>query len=346
MILQCPSCDTKYNFPDDKFSAGRKVKCTICGNVFQLEPPAATPPEPEEPEDFLGGDQTDFGGEEEPFDAGLGDESLDSLFDDDGDSPEEDDMDSFSLEETPVPAAPPEPEPQEPPADDSFADALEEEQESGSRVREEFSLGDEKGKGKSGKKIDLDALVGTDSGKKKRSLLPIIMGAVLLLLAGAGAWYFFMSGDDTVAPESQETAQTDEVITTEQIKNFSLEDVKQYYVDNDKVGKIFVVQGKVVNNFSSPKELITIEANLFDAGGVSVKDKQILAGNSVSLYQLQMLTEEELESAINNKVGILTANTNVPPGGEVPFVVTFYNPPETVQEFGIKVVSAKNPPKE
>jgi len=59
---------------------------------------------------------------------------------------------------------------------------------------------------------------------------------------------------------------------------------------------------------------------------------------------LQVLGEQELETALNNKIEILTNNTNVPPGGEVPFMVVFYNPPASVAEFGVKVVEARTPP--
>ncbi len=334
MIIQCPNCDTKYNFPDEQYKEGRKVKCTICEHVFPMSAEAAPEPEPDLKEDALFDENL---GDEDLGDENLGDEDLDSLFDEmqepekaESEEPQDRD-DLFDDDEQP-------PETEEPPARKKSA------------VQEEFSLDHKDDAEEKTEKasFDLDALTAEESkkGAGKRSKLPLVMGVIALLVLGGLAYYFLsqMVGDQE--PAQEETEATEEVITTEQIKNFSLEDVKQYYVDNEKVGKLFVVQGKVVNNFANPKELIKIEANLFDANGVSVVSKAMLIGNTVSLFQLQMLSKEELESAINNKVGILTANTNVPSGGEVPFVIVFYNPPESVQEFGIKVVSAKDPPKE
>ncbi len=302
MILQCPSCQTKYNFPEDKYREGRKVKCTICSNVFTLPPLQA--PEPEEP----------------LFDSAAEDD-LDALFGEAAAKPDQVDFESEAEEEAPPPRG----------------------ERGASRVKDEFNLdGDSGSKGRS---IDLDSMLKQER-KGKGLKAGLLVGVLLLgLLGGGGWWYFTKFKTEAPAPEP-ETADTSQIITTEQIKHFSLEDVKQFYVDNDKVGKLFVVQGKVVNNFTVPKELIKIEANLFDAAGSSVVSKSQLIGNTVSLFQLQMLSQEELESAINNKVGILTANTNVPPSGEVPFVVVFYNPPDSVQEFGIKVVGAKDPPKQ
>ena len=64
----------------------------------------------------------------------------------------------------------------------------------------------------------------------------------------------------------------------------------------------------------------------------------------LSLFQLQVLSEKEMESFLNNKVEILTNNTNVPRGGEVPFMVLFYAPPEGIAEFGVRIVDVKDVP--
>ena len=49
MIVQCPNCETKYNFPDDKIGpGGRKVKCSKCEEVFKVQPPAPEPPAEED----------------------------------------------------------------------------------------------------------------------------------------------------------------------------------------------------------------------------------------------------------------------------------------------------------
>jgi hypothetical protein len=69
-----------------------------------------------------------------------------------------------------------------------------------------------------------------------------------------------------------------------------------------------------------------------------------LCGNVVSYFQLQVLKEDELESALTAKVGILTNNTNLKPETGVPFMVVFTNPPETLSEFALEPIEAKDPP--
>lgn len=36
MIVTCPSCETKFAIPDDKYRPGRKARCSNCGFVFPL----------------------------------------------------------------------------------------------------------------------------------------------------------------------------------------------------------------------------------------------------------------------------------------------------------------------
>ena len=55
-----------------------------------------------------------------------------------------------------------------------------------------------------------------------------------------------------------------------------------------------------------------------------------------------LLTMGQNRSFLNNKVELLANNTNIPPGGEVPFMILFYDPPENVAEFGVKIVDVKD----
>lgn len=130
------------------------------------------------------------------------------------------------------------------------------------------------------------------------------------------------------------------------ISLIALRGVVQYNINNEKIGNISVIEGKVVNGFPTPRELIRLEASLYDKNGKLLVSKQQLAGTSVSLFQLQVLGEQELERALTNKIDILANNTNVPSKGEVPFMIIFYNPPDNAAEFGVKVIDARLPPEQ
>ena len=178
-----------------------------------------------------------------------------------------------------------------------------------------------------------------DMPVKKRVSLGKLLGLLLLVLVCAGGAYWYVkhsAAEKDGPPTEQELAKKVEMLT--------MRNVRQYYVDNEKVGKVFVIEGKVVNEFPEPKELVTVEAAIYDKDKKTLATKKQLGGVQLSLFQLQVLSEKEMESFLNNKVEILTNNTNVPRGGEVPFMVLFYAPPDGVAEFGVRIVDVKDIP--
>jgi predicted Zn finger-like uncharacterized protein len=347
MIISCPSCSTKYNFPDAEYRAGRKVKCKMCGNVFAL-------PEQDEDMELIGASLAEPAKKPAPPRTRQPEDK--SLFDPFSDEAEDEEQEL-------APKAPRGGKPAKGPAE-ALDDELDEEPGKPSEDKRRVAVEDmtdpslpEKpaknvvaqqfsGDDGTGARFDVDAL-GVPGKKPKSKKGLVILGGFVGLLLGLAVLYYMapgLFGKFLPMGKSGQDEKT-EGFTTDQIKDFALKDVTQYYVDNEKVGKLFVVQGKVVNNFKTPKDLIKIEATLFDKNNAAVVAKKLLIGNTVSLYQLQMLSEQELEAQIENKVGVLTVNTGVPPGGEVPFVVIFYRPSDAVQEFGVKVIEAKDPPK-
>lgn len=324
MILKCPHCATKYNFPDERYKEGAKVKCTRCKHVFAMSEDIQVPalqkaaPKPKP----------------KPAPAPPTDDDIDALFEDDYEPP-------------PTPKA----SPAAKSAASSGQSLLGEEggyeddvpAPSTGKVADEFNIDGDSDLG-----FDIDAMSAQDHKKSSRGklspkMLAIALG-VLLILVGTGLYFSGQfngeNGEDAPADDNATAASP-----TDEIKEMVLDGVKQFYIENEKVGQILVIEGKVVNNFPTPKELIKIETTLYDANGAVVLQKVQLIGNTLSLYQLQLLSEEELTAAINNKVGQVTANTNIAPGGSVPFVTIFPNPPNTVAELGLRVVQAKDPPK-
>jgi len=172
--------------------------------------------------------------------------------------------------------------------------------------------------------------------KKKLPLLKIALALVLVLACAGGGWWYYTTKGATKQLNEQDIAKQVELLT--------MRNVRQYYVDNEKVGKVFVIEGRVVNEFPQQKELITLEGAIYDTDRKPLVVKKQLGGVQLSLFQLQVLSEKEMESFLNNKVEILTNNTNVPRGGEVPFMVLFYAPPKSAAEFGVRIVDARDVP--
>lgn len=317
MIVICPSCSTKYNLPDDRARPGAKLKCTLCKSVFPIE--AATPP------------SASMDGVPD-FDAVMGGMGM-------GDDAQGAPSGSAATNGTELDHGP----------FDVASDGESPDAAAHAKAQADARKRDRAGDGDG---PDVSDIIGSMKGYNlddappaappKKYGWPVLAGFAVVLLGIVVAVTLRLTGIWGVDKAAE--APPPAVNGTEQIKNIALRNYRQYYVNNEKVGQVAVIEGKVVNNFPSPRELIKIEASLYDASGAAVVTKQQLCGVTVSLFQLQVLGEQELETALNNKIEILTNNTNVPPGGEVPFMVVFYNPPASVAEFGVKVVEARTPP--
>lgn len=209
--------------------------------------------------------------------------------------------------------------------------------------KEIFKLGDPPASSASGEKapsFDIDfgeelSMNSGASGGRSRKFAVLVL--LLCLLAGAGGawWYFkmFLPSRQVAVPE---------ISLEKKVEMLTMRNVRQYYVNNEKIGQIFVIEGKVVNEFPEPKELIEVEATLYGMDKKALVSKKQLAGTSLSLFQLQVLGEKELESFLSNKIEILSNNTNIATGGEVPFMVLFYAPPQGIAEFGVRIVDVKD----
>jgi len=64
VIIECPACQSKYQYDEERFERkpSKKIKCARCANVFEIRNPAFAPKEPPAPV----GDRTYTGKTERP----------------------------------------------------------------------------------------------------------------------------------------------------------------------------------------------------------------------------------------------------------------------------------------
>ncbi|MCR4667276.1 MAG: zinc-ribbon domain-containing protein [Desulfovibrio sp.] len=182
-----------------------------------------------------------------------------------------------------------------------------------------------------------EKLVLPEQKKSKKRVILLSVLLFLLCLAGAIAWQFMFSGD-------KEPGIASDIELANKVKLLTMRNVRQYIVENEKIGKIFVIEGKVVNEFPEPKELIAVEGAIYSRDKRVIATKKQRCGTQLSLFQLQVLSEKEMEAFLNNKVEILTNNINLKQGAEVPFMILFYAPEEEVAEFGVRIVDVRDSP--
>lgn len=330
MIIACPNCHTKYNLPDSKIPAGgAKVKCAKCAHVFRAEPP-----KPEVVEEAAS--------------------AFDQAFDE---------AVSEARKPAPQPAPRPEPEPEpeeeaagqaadEAPGEDSFADEPADEAPAEEEAPEEEPAEEEDDSpSMPDTGLNLDAEPAAAPRKKGGKGLIAALVVLLVLVLFYGAYLiqpilpfklphlpFSLPGVRSEAPAGQPAESP-----ANRVKKIALRNIKQSVVMNDKAGPVFVIEGRAVNTFETPKERIKIEATLYDDKGNILASKQVLCGNTLSQLQLQVQTEEEINAGLSSEVGVLSNNTYLKTGMDTPFMVVFFNPPKNVKEYGVKVIDALDP---
>lgn len=174
---------------------------------------------------------------------------------------------------------------------------------------------------------------------------PLLLLLILALLLGAGgymywpqltAWMPFLSSqsrtDIELGRKVEESSLTEDI---------ALKDVRQYMVDNQSMGRILVIEGRVMNTSETARRNIKVQATLFEDQGRSLISQEFLCGNTASLYQLQHLNQEELQGVLSSQAGILANNSHLAPQQDVAFMTFFPQFPEEVAEFSLKVVQAK-----
>ncbi len=318
MIISCPNCETKFELPDDKYRPGRKARCSNCGFVFALPGagetvgPAAVQAEavPDIADDFPDPlpegeglpDFPDAGDGEPPEPEGLPGEDVDAV---------PGFPDGPVQEETPLPASLDDVVP--PPA----------------------------------------GAVAVKKRSKKRLLLLLSLILALALLAYGGVMVysaFFapakspdVSDGGAAGTEASAEKQEEEAARRAAVRHLSLENVRQYTeTDNERAGPMVVIEGTVVNNFDTPKDLILLEITLFDDKGEPRVIREQYCGVTLSQLQLRTLSKAAIESALENEVVIFTNNTDIPPGGRVPFTTVFFDVPKSAYEFEVKIADVKD----
>ena len=129
--------------------------------------------------------------------------------------------------------------------------------------------------------------------------------------------------------------------TAENIALLTMKDVRQYYVNNEKMGKILVIEGRVVNEFPQPVSMITVEAVLYGQDQKVIASNRQTAGNQLTPLQLSVLDKEAMASRLADPEKEQGANVTLLPGASAPFMVVFDSPPNDVSEFYVAIVDAQ-----
>ncbi len=174
----------------------------------------------------------------------------------------------------------------------------------------------------------------------KKGMSPAIRIAIILAVlvaAGFGGIMLLKSMGISVPFISQSAPANVSDPGNLNIKSF---DISSRFVDNDKIGKLFVITGKVKNEYTTARGSIQISGKIYTKDKALAKMETVFCGNMISDAELSKIDSAALNQRLQNKSGDNHINQKVLPGAAIPFTIVFRNLPANLEEFTTEVTSS------
>ncbi len=188
---------------------------------------------------------------------------------------------------------------------------------------------------------------GAAKGKKSPASLVLFL---VLFLSLVGGGYYILSSGRNITIGSFDLQKTIQDITgligseeASETGNIEIKDLNGYYLQTEKEGLAFIIEGKAFNNFPSLRSFIKVRGNLFDEKGAVVMSEEAYCGNVFSKDEAASFTRSKVAEEMAYKSGKGLMNNNIKAGKEIPFMIVFYNTPDNLAQFDVELVSSKNP---
>ena len=175
--------------------------------------------------------------------------------------------------------------------------------------------------------------------KKGRGWLLIFLIIAFILISGYISVYLFAPG---LLPSSLSGVYPDDDLETADTGNrrLDIDDLSSNFIPTDRMGQVYVIKGKIINNYPASRSYILIKGSIEDENKKTVDQKLVYAGNIFTENELKGMTREEIEKGMSNKTGKNNSNLNVLSQFSVPFMIVFYDLPDNISEFLVETISS------
>ena len=199
---------------------------------------------------------------------------------------------------------------------------------------------------------DMDYTAGKPAKKAGRAISrPIKILLVLFLLFGGGYGavtlmnFFGMDIPFADAIREMEIPYVSELFGPTEPGNLNIAIIEKQlrgkFIENNNLGTLYVVRGRVKNNYKHPRSYINLIGKLYTKGGNLKQTKSVYAGSTMSDKKLAEVTKAQLTRQANNRNGRKRSNVNIPPGKVLPFMIVFSNLPANPDEYSVEVASSE-----
>jgi len=179
------------------------------------------------------------------------------------------------------------------------------------------------------------------------ALLIILLGAVLIIPQNLGLKIPFLSDikvpyvsdikipylSDKFNPQSKDVAGN--LFLTPVGTSISYQ-----MVENEKAGQLFIIKGRVKNEYDHARSFIRVTGKVYRKGNVLAKTATVYGGNLLSETELTSLDMTAINRKLQNRFGNQKSNVKVKTGMMVPFMIVFDGVPSNLEEYTVEVAGS------
>jgi predicted Zn finger-like uncharacterized protein len=116
---------------------------------------------------------------------------------------------------------------------------------------------------------------------------------------------------------------------------------KKDFVENEKIGRIFVVEGEILNGYPTARRAIKIRGSLKTADNRVADTREVYAGWTLTREEIAALSPEDLQKIQTPLPENPIRDVQVLPGKKLPFLLLFPRPPRETTHVSIEVLSSR-----
>ena len=169
--------------------------------------------------------------------------------------------------------------------------------------------------------------------RKTSSRRPFLFLIPLLLIAGSIALWLYVPWPFKAKPIEKDTG----------IEQLHLVETRGFFVENREAGQLFVIQGRVRNEYPKALRWIHLRAKIYTSDGKTARQLDFYAGNNLSNQQLQSVPLEKLLAIVQSQPATKDQAHEIGSRQEVSFTVPFGDLPELTQlsDYSVEILSSQ-----
>jgi predicted Zn finger-like uncharacterized protein len=171
----------------------------------------------------------------------------------------------------------------------------------------------------------------------------LLLGLLVVISIGVGIYWFASSAFSPSSQGSQGGAKKGLPHRTEKAAVTILESMQAFFLENDHIGQVFVVEGEIRNDSPSPVSFVLVEGKLYSIDTKIYQNQKAYCGNVMSRGDLTKQTVGEIQNRMMNREGKDLTNVHIPTKAKIPFQVVFHNLPglNQLSDYSVEVVGAE-----